>query len=161
MHEIMEFILPVVFASGEAMIWILLFVALVLIGRGKLLPSEKTLVIERKGQYRMVLAPELNLAQAFIESIAAQIALREAVTPDSAVLCFEVRDKHIATRKHPAYLLDISIRDGMLHFATRPATSPATPNASKLLAALEVIETAVHSAAGARGISLQRIAPAM
>ena len=50
MHEILGFILPVIAASAEAMIWVLIIVTLVLIGRGKILPSEKPIIIERTGQ---------------------------------------------------------------------------------------------------------------
>jgi hypothetical protein len=161
MHKIMEFVLPVVFASAEAMLWILLISALILIGRGKLLPSEKTHIIERKGQYRMLLAPGLNLAQSFIESIARQITLHDAAKQDGSLLCFEVRDKSIATRKHPAYFLDISIRDGMLHFETRASAPEAgcADDANKSPAVLEEVEQVVRAAAQIRGIGLQKITP--
>lgn len=161
MHKIMEFVLPVVFASAEAMLWILLISALILIGRGKLLPSEKTHIIERKGQYRMLLAPGLNLAQSFIESIAKQITLHDAAKQDGSSLCFEVRDKSIATRKHPAYFLDISIRDGMLHFETRASAPEAgrMNEEGKTHAAFDEIENVVRATAQMRGIGLQKITP--
>jgi tartrate dehydratase beta subunit/fumarate hydratase class I family protein len=153
----MEFVLPVVFASGEAMIWILMITILVIIGKGKLLPSEKTLVIERKGQYRMVLAPGLNLAQPFIEAIAKQVSLREACV-DGALLCFEVRDKNVATRKQPSYLLEIHVRDGELNFETRSAqTASHSAGSSGSHRMAGEIEKVVHAIGVSWGIGVQRV----
>ena len=159
MHKIMEFVLPVIAASAEAMIWVLLIGTLLLIGRGKLMPSEKTLIIERKGLYRMLLAPGLNLAQSFIEAVAGRLALHEETKQNGLSICFEVSDKDIATRKHPAYLLDISIRDDMLHFETR-AVAPAANDIhhqGDMHSTLARIEEAVRTVAATRGISLRRI----
>lgn len=157
MHRIMEFVLPVVFASGEAMIWILLITVLIIFGKGKLLPSERTLVIERKGQYRMVLAPGLNLAQPFIEAIAKQVSLNEA-NHDDMLLRFEVKDKHVATRKRPFYLLEICVREGVLHFETKlveQVSRTVDSGVGKNMAG--EIEKAVHSIGAAWGIGLQRV----
>ena len=157
MHKILEFILPFAFASAEAMIWILLITVLIIFGKGKLLPSEKTLVIERKGQYRMVLAPGLNLAQPFIEAIAKQVALGETCQ-DGSLLCFEVSDKHVATRKRPFYLLEICIREGVLHFETKPVeqiSCAVDADGSHHMAG--EIEKVVHSIGAAWGIGLQRV----
>ncbi|WP_283745857.1 hypothetical protein [Sideroxydans sp. CL21] len=161
MHKIMEFILPVVFASAEAIFWVLLITVLVIFGKGKLLPSEKRLVIERKGQYRMVLAPGLNLAQPFIEAIARQVSLGEACE-DGALLCFEVRDKHVATRKRPSYLLQINQYDGLLHFEARPVEQPVrTAGSSGAHDMAGQVEKAVHAIGSAWGIGLQKIDHAM
>jgi len=157
MHKIMEFILPIIFASSEAMLWILLITILVIIGKGKLLPSEKTLVIERKGQYRMVLAPGLNLAQPFIEAIAKQVLLPEACA-DGAMLSFEVRDKNVATRKQPSYLLEIRVRDGELNFETRaaePVSHPAGASGSHGMAG--EIEKIVHAIGVSWGIGVHKV----
>ena len=158
MHKIMEFILPIVFASSEAMIWILLIAILIIIGKGKLLPSEKMLVIERKGQYRMVLAPGLNLAQPFIEAIARQVSPHET-GPDGLSLCFEVRDKHVATHKQPSYLLEIGMRDGVLHFETRPVDQPLCPtDAGSEQGPAGEIEKTVRAIGVSWGIGLQKVA---
>jgi hypothetical protein len=157
----MEFILPVIFASGEAMLWILMIVILVIIGKGKLLPSEKTLVIERKGQYRMVLAPGLNLAQPFIEAIAKQVSLHEACA-DGALLCFEVRDKNVATRKQPSYLLEIRVREGELNFETRRAeTVSHSAGSSGSHGIAGEIEKVVHAIGVSWGIGVQKVEHAM
>ena len=157
MHKIMEFVLPVVFASAEAMIWILLITVLIIFGKGKLLPSEKTLVIERKGQYRMVLAPGLNLAQPFIEAIAKQVSLSDA-SKDGTLLRFEVSDKHVATRKRPFYLLEICIREGVLHFETKPVEQTSrSVGADGSQSMTGEIEKAVHAIGAAWGIGLQKV----
>jgi hypothetical protein len=157
MHRIMEFVLPVVFASTEAMIWILLIAILIIFGKGKLLPSEKMLVIERKGQYRMVLAPGLNLAQPFIEAIAKQVS-PDGSGHDGLSLCFEVRDKHVATRKQPSYLLEISMRDGVLHFETKPVDQPLRPTDSGTGQSLAgKIEKTVRTIGDSWGIGLQKV----
>jgi hypothetical protein len=160
----MEFVLPVVFASGEAMIWVLLIVTLIVVGRGKILPSEKTLVIERQCRYSMVLAPGLNLALPFVEAIAEQIFLCKDAKRDGTLLCFEVRDPHIATRKQPSYLLMISIRNSLLHFETKPVSPQAafhdaghTPLCASDKQGTE-IENAVHVIGKAWTITLRRIA---
>lgn len=157
MHKIMEFILPVVFASAEAIFWVLLITVLVIFGKGKLLPSEKTLVIERKGQYCMVLAPGLNLAQPFIEAIAKQVSLREACA-EGTLLCFEVRDKNVATRKQPSYLLEIRVHDGELNFETRLAerASHSAGSFGSHGVAGE-IENVVHAIGTAWGIGVQKV----
>ena len=91
MHEIMGFIWPLMAASAEAMIFFWIVVVLIIIGRGKLLPSEKHIVIERNGQYSMDLAPGLNLAQPFIEALASKISLRNEINKSHSELLFQVR----------------------------------------------------------------------
>lgn len=119
MHEILGFILPFVFASGEAVLGVLILVILFVIGRGKILRSEKVIMLERMGQYTVVLAPGLNLAQPFIEAVARQVSLCGDNNLDGLQLCFEVRDKHIATKKQPTYLLVVSQHNGALHFEAK------------------------------------------
>ena len=156
MHEIMQFVLPVVAASGEAMLWILMILILVVIGRGKMLPSEKRLIIERQGHYKMDLAPGLNLAQPFIEAIAQQISASHA--QDQLTLRFKVRDKNISSRKLPFYLLSVSMQNGHLSFEASPSHSAlddiSTHSDSTLLAE---IENTIHSIAKTWGIGLQRV----
>lgn len=162
MQELMEFILPVVFASGEAMIWVLLIVALIVIGRGRLEPSEKTLFIERESRYSMELAPGLNLALPFVEAIAEQVSLKNGVKQDGALLCYEVLDRHIATRKLPSYLLLISIRKGVLHFETIPVSERAKLNNPGLAALipgeyLNAIENTVRAIGESWTIELRKV----
>ena len=154
MHEIMQFILPVVAASGEAMLWILMILILVVIGRGKMLPSEKHLIIERHGKYRMDLAPGLNLAQPFIEAIAQQIPVGNST--DNLTLRFEVRDKNISSRKQPFYLLSVSLQNGHLSFEACPSQEPHTVPHSDEILHPEIVN-AIHAVANTWGIGLQRV----
>ena len=162
MHEIMEFILPFVFASGEAMIGILILAILFVIGMGKVSPSEKPLVIERKGQYKIILAPGLNLAQPFIEAIVKRLALSEATKQDGLMLGFEVRDKNIASRKQTPYLLEVSLLNGCLCFDARfvpqePAVRNTTSFVCHSQAMLDEVENAIHAVAKSWGIGLHRV----
>lgn len=151
MHQIMEFVLPVLFASGEAMIWVLLFALLIAIGRGRLLPSEKTLVIERQSRYSMVLAPGLNLSLPFVEAVAEH--LHKEAKRDGLPLCFEVTDPHVSPRT--PYLLRISERAELLHFET--CAVQQTPRDADGGTAGE-IEEAVRSIGASWTVRLRRIA---
>jgi hypothetical protein len=81
---------------------------------GKTPPLDNPLVIDRPGRYHMTLAPRLNLAQPFIEAIAAQMEL--AGGANSATQYFEVRDKQARAHGHDHYLLAVTCRNGVLYF---------------------------------------------
>jgi len=83
---------------------------------GKTPPLDRPLVIERPGNYHMTLAPQLNLAQPFIESIAAKIGAPRDTTQYSETQCFEVRDRDVTAHGHDSYMLAITQRNGMLYF---------------------------------------------
>lgn len=88
---------------------------------GKTPTLKNPLVIERVGLYRMTLAPQLNLAQPFIESIAAQlVASNDAKVTDNSTHLFEVRDKRVTSHGFDRYLLTITGRSGMLYFHALP-----------------------------------------
>lgn len=88
---------------------------------GKTPLLENPLVIERIGLYRIALAPQLNLAQPFIEAIAKHIKAANTVLAEGVKCSFAVRDKHVVLRGCDYYLLTIMQRDGMLYFeATAP-----------------------------------------
>jgi len=97
---------------------------------GKTPPLESPLVIERPGHYHMKLAPKLNLAQPFIEVIAAKIGAPGDATQHSEMQCFEVRDRNVAAHGCDSYLLAITQTDGMLHF---DATSPQSDDPQSYL----------------------------
>jgi hypothetical protein len=164
MNKIMEFLLPVALSSGEAIISILIIITVFAVGRGKILPSEKALVIERKGKYSMKLAPGLNLALPFIEAIAKHVPLRENATQDGLLICYEVRDKNIATKKMPFYLLAVSLRESDLFFEAKlvskdtvaPVSEDATPHSDKS-AMKEEVEKVVQAIAASWGVGLRRI----
>ena len=96
---------------------------------GKTPPLDNPLVIERPGHYRVTLAAQLNLAQPFIEAIAAQIGQPRDNDRHSRTQCFEVRDKQVTAHGHKHYLLAITQRNGMLYFqaAAPKSLTPDTP----------------------------------
>jgi hypothetical protein len=162
MHEILGFIWPIMAASAEGMIFLWIIVILVIIGRGKILPSEKTITIDRNGRYKMELAPGLNLAQPFIEAIAEQISLREDIN-ENGMLSFKVQDKNIASRKQPFYLLQVSMQNRYLSFNARPVLYDAMlPSTTPLIYNDKTmsVENAIHAVAKSWGIGLQTLGEA-
>lgn len=90
---------------------------------GKTPPLQNPLVIERPNQYRLTLAPQLNLAQPFIEAVAGRISASGDAAKSSETCFFEVSDKQVAAHGHDFYLLAITQRDGMLYIqAARPVS---------------------------------------
>ncbi len=164
MHKIMAFIWPMIAASAEAMMWFWLVVILAFIGKGKILPSENAIIIDRRGQYKMRLAPGLNLAQPFIETLA-ELLLRSNAIENELMLCFEVRDKNILSRKQPFYLLTVSFQNNCLSFDASPAQKESVSHGSMPFtryyqtAAVEV-ENVIHTLAKSRGVDLHRIGQA-
>jgi hypothetical protein len=87
---------------------------------GKTPKLENPLVIERTGLYRITLAPQLNLAQPFIEEIAKRIRGANGMTAGEIACIFEVRDKHVASKGYDHYVLTITQQNGMLYFEAAP-----------------------------------------
>ncbi len=84
---------------------------------GKTPPLENQLVIERPGQYKITLAPKLNLAQPFIEAIIDRLLkLNVSTQHGSAMQFFAVNDRQVATANGDVYLLAIIVREGMIYF---------------------------------------------
>jgi len=89
---------------------------------GKTPPLENPLVIERAGKYHITLAPQLNLAQPYIEAIAREIEASNDATCSSVTQYIEVQDKQVTAHGKDFYLLAVTQRNGMLYFQTaRPA----------------------------------------
>lgn len=87
---------------------------------------ESPLILNRTGQYQAILAPKLNIAQTFIETIAQQIPSPRDEGQSSSTQCFEVRDPEAAAIDQELYLLAITMRHGLLYFQAivpRPLTS--------------------------------------
>lgn len=101
-------------------------ILLILFRPGKTPPLNNPLVIERAGKYHVTFAPQLNLAQPFIEAIANE--LRDSPSGGhSATQYFEVDDAQAKAHGHNAYLLAVTQRNGMTYFqATSPL--PAEPH---------------------------------
>lgn len=143
-------------------------VLLSLVRPGKTPPLANPLIIERPGRYRMTLAPQLNLAQPFIEEIVKQLDIPASSGQNSATLCFEVRDKEVNAHGKDLYLLTVTQHKGMLYFqAATPqdgqTTDVATLRALATAALIGIEETegdarwpehiraAIHAAARMRG----------
>lgn len=91
---------------------------------GKTPALENPLVIERHNQYHLTLAPQLNLAQPFIEAVAGRIAASVDAPKNSGTCFFEVRDKQVAEHGYDFYLLAVTQREGMLYIqAARPVST--------------------------------------
>ncbi len=88
---------------------------------GKTPPLNNPLVIDRPGKYHVTLAPNINLAQPFVEAIAKELTSFGSRVGDSNTLFFDVLDKHVKAHGHDNYLLAITQRNGILLFQ---ATSP-------------------------------------
>ena len=134
---------------------------------GKTPPLENPLVIERPGQYHMTLAPQLNLAQPFVEDLAGRLGSLASMDCDTVYL--EVKDRQVTAHGFDFYLLAITRRNGMLLFqAARPASQSGNqlevisefakgvlkrfPGEGKQC---EEIAEVAKQAAGARGIEVR------
>lgn len=88
---------------------------------GKTPPLNNPLVIEHPGKYHMTLAPQLNLAQPFIEDVVKLISGQDYWAQFSMTQYFAVQDKQVKAHGNDCYLLAITLRNGMLYFqAARP-----------------------------------------
>lgn len=140
---------------------------------GKTPPLENPLVIERGGKYHMTFAPQLNLAQGFVEEIGKQVA---AGAGSSAPQYFAVSDKQVKAHGFDFYLLAVTQRNGMLYFqAGKPSSRDIAEQlpvirefADKTLtrfpdegthdAALDgALAGAVHEVARVRGIEIKQL----
>lgn len=91
---------------------------------GKTPELENPLLIDRPGRYRITIAPKLNLAQPFIESVAARICFDKDALLGSTTQFFAIRDKQAGPQAFDGFLLVIGYRDGMLYFqAEQPPRS--------------------------------------
>ena len=102
----------------------LCFLYLVFFRPGKIPPLDNPLVIERPGQYKIRLAPKLNLVLPFVESIAGRIAPTDEMKICQSVKFFAIRDQQIAENQNAVYFLVLTFQHGMLDIqAVRPSQS--------------------------------------
>jgi len=127
----------------ELFLLILLVTIIVLsIRSGKSVVLDEPIIIHRPGQYHITLAPQLNLAQTFIEQIAKQFALSYSPQGNIPSQYFEVRDPQASAQGGTCYLLAIAWRGGMLYFqAINP--QPSLHNAEGHLKTLREFSEAV------------------
>lgn len=125
-------------------------------GKTPVLPSP--LVIERVGLYRIVLAPQLNLAQPFIEAIAKHIKAVGTVMAEGVEYVFAVRDRHISLQGYDYYLLAITQRDDMLIFeAASPEKATAGSNTIADHALAGNLTHAVQGVAAEYGVGIELV----
>jgi hypothetical protein len=102
---------------GESLLLITIITLVVLtIRRAKPVVLENSVTIQRPGQYHIILAPQLNRAQTFIEQIANKFILLHPPKGDLSSQYFEVRDPKVFAQGQNCYLLAVTLRDGMLYF---------------------------------------------
>lgn len=116
---------------GESLLLITIITLIVLtIRRGRPVVLENPVIIQRPGQYHIVLAPQLNRVQAFVEQIAKQFSQSYSVQGDVPSRYFEVRDPKVFARGADCYLLAATSRGGMLYFqAANPKPSERSSEA--------------------------------
>ncbi|MEO8332461.1 MAG: hypothetical protein ABI479_08500 [Gallionella sp.] len=125
------------------------FVLLILFRPGKTPPLDNPLVIERPGQFHMVLASKLNLAQPFIEAIAKQLASVADIHPNSATIYYEVSDKQVVAHGNTFYLLAITRRNNILYCqAVRPPGYGTEPHLDTIRHAAESVLSGIPAAEG-------------
>ena len=127
---------------------------------GKTPPLNSALVIKRPGRYQATLAPQLNLAQPFIESIVKQLESAHDDRQDSSSQVFEVYDNQVVKHSKKFYLLAIRKYQGMLYFDAYQSAAEiqddrkAVPEHED-----QFLVAAVKEAAKGRGITVKQIAP--
>ncbi|MDR2195970.1 MAG: hypothetical protein LBE50_05145 [Gallionellaceae bacterium] len=156
----------------ETLTLITLSIILLIVFRpGKVTPLENPLTINRIGQFSAVLAPMLNLAQPFLETVSRKLSEADRHPGDTAPLYFSVQDREVRAHGEDHYLLAATLRGGVLYFqATAPqagqsdvealrafseaelARHPAAGEASN--AAHAALVAAVQAAAGERGVAV-------
>jgi len=97
------------------LVLIIMFVVLA-IRSGKTPVQEKPLIIKSPGRYHVTLAPQLDLAQTFIEQIGDLFAQLFQPQGDLPNMYFEVHDPGLPARGEQFYLLAAAYRSGLLYF---------------------------------------------
>ena len=130
---------------GESLLLITIISLIVLtIRRARPVVLDSTVTIQRPGQYHIILAPQLNRAQIFIEQIAKQFLLLHPPKGDLPSQYYELRDPSVFAKGESVYLLAVTWRDGMLYFqAINPQPSPLDAD-SHLKTLREFSETALQ-----------------
>lgn len=102
---------------GESLLLITIITLIVLtIRRARPVVLKSSVTIQRPGQYHIILAPQLNRAQTFIEQIAKQFLLSHPPKGDLPSQYYEIRDPAVFAKGESVYLLVVTLRDGMLYF---------------------------------------------
>jgi hypothetical protein len=110
-----EFLLDLNMGESLLLITIISLVVLTIL-RARPVVLDNPVTIERPGQYHMMLAPQLNRAQTFIEQIAKKFITSHPPEGDLPSQYYEIRDPAVFAKGESAYLLAVTLRNGMLYF---------------------------------------------
>lgn len=153
-------------------------ILLIIFRPGKTPPLANPLVIERAGEYHVTLAPQLNLAQPFIEAIANELSDSPS-DGHSATQYFEVNDVQAKAHGHETYLLAITRRNDMIYFQAA-SPQPEEPDHLRTISdfSFSVLtrfptlgdpsptldtgtQAAIHAVATPRGIKIKQLVPVL
>jgi hypothetical protein len=124
---------------------------------GKTPKLENPLVIERTGLYRISMAPQLNLAQPFIEEIAKRMRDANMMPTGETACVFEVRDKHVVPKGLDCYVLTIKQQNGLLCFEAAPSVAGNQAKADGSHDSFFPLIDIVQQVAAEQGISVRTI----
>ncbi|MBK9160487.1 MAG: hypothetical protein IPM27_02795 [Nitrosomonadales bacterium] len=100
----------------ELFILIALVALVVLAIRGGSAKALAPLIVQRDGQCHLTLAPQLAVAQTFLEDIAGHFAESDHSSGDTTTLYLEISDPDVIVRNNEVYLLAAAVRGGVLYF---------------------------------------------
>jgi hypothetical protein len=110
---------------GESLLTLTIITLIIItILRARPVILENPVNIHRPGQFHIMLAPQLNQAQSFVEQIAKKFIELHHPKGDLPTQYFEVRDPKVFSKGQKSYLLAVSLRGGELFFqAANPKSS--------------------------------------
>jgi hypothetical protein len=98
------------------LVTLVLLIVVFVVKPGRTPPLKNPLIIDRTGKYHITLAPQLNLAQPYIEDISKQLDKIGSLPLNSSTHYFEVRDADVKAHGRDYYLLAVTQRSGKLYF---------------------------------------------
>ncbi len=102
---------------GETLLTLTIITLIIItIRRARPVILENPVNIHRPGQFHIMLAPQLNQAQSFVEQIAKRYLDSYHPKGDLPTQYFEVRDPRVFSKGQKSYLLAVSLRGGELYF---------------------------------------------
>lgn len=129
---------------GETLLLITVITLVVLtIRRARPVVLDNPVVIHRLGHYHIILAPQLNRAQTFVEQIAKPYILMHPPLEDIPTQYYEIRDPIVFAKGESIYFLAITLRHGILYFQAVNPKPLLHDTDSHLKTLHEVSETAM------------------
>jgi hypothetical protein len=102
---------------GESLLTLTIITLIIItILRARPVILENPVNIHRPGQFHIMLAPQLNQAQSFVEQIAKKFIELHHPKGDLPTQYFEVHDPKVFSKGQKSYLLAVSLRGGELFF---------------------------------------------